>query len=305
MANWCERLLLLHHTVGVMGDAELMKTWSCPQWALVQQVTVLVINIIQPLMKNNSDSLVAPPFIGIAVTCREIIACSGSQFIWERIRVSTQVVGDVQPKNQISSLVEIFLGFCKGGLRLKRRSKDAQPCVQADPLSTFWVMAFVPMKLLTGSGGYNSNACRSPVGRVKPARWGCGELESLSMGQPRGAAVAVGRWALYDCSLEGQLIKGLKNTCGPWQVCESLVCNAGHVLERRLGRIFENVGKTLRSLKEIYTDHITELRLSSVRLPEKGLGSHWWVGGSWKLQQDAPHLGFSKRHYAALRSPGH
>lgn len=130
-----------------------MQSWWRRGLALsAQQVTVLVINIIRPLMKNNSNSLVAPPFIGIAVTCREIIACSGSQFIWERIRVSTQVVGDVQPKNQISSLGEIFLGFCKGGLRLKRRSKDAQPCVQADPLSTFWVMAFVPTKLWRVAG---------------------------------------------------------------------------------------------------------------------------------------------------------
>lgn len=57
------------------------------------------------------------------------------------------------------------------------------------------------------------------------------------------------------------------------------MCNAGHVLERRLGRIFENVGKTLRSLKQIYTDHITELWLSSVRLP---LRRAWALIGGWE-----------------------
>ena len=169
-----QRLLLLHRSVDVMGDAELMKTWSCPQWALVQQVTVLVINIIQPLMKNNSNSLVAPPFIGMAVTCREIIACSRSQFIRERIRVSTQVAGDVQPKNQISSFGEIFLGFCEGGLRLKR-SKDAQRCVQADPSSTFWVMVSVPTKLWPVAG----LTTRMPAG----ARW-------VEWSLPSGAVVS-------------------------------------------------------------------------------------------------------------------
>ena len=62
----------------------MMKRWSCPQWALVQQATVLMINTVQHLMNNNSHSLVkeflvAPPFIGMAVTCRVIIACSKSQ----------------------------------------------------------------------------------------------------------------------------------------------------------------------------------------------------------------------------------
>lgn len=58
-----------------------MKMWSCPQWALVQQVAALVISAVQHLMSSNSHSLVkefltVPPFIGMAVTCRVIIACS-------------------------------------------------------------------------------------------------------------------------------------------------------------------------------------------------------------------------------------
>lgn len=124
MVNWCKRLLSASHCWG-HGVAELMKT-SCPQWALVQQVTVLVISTVQHLMNNNAHSLVreflmAPPFRGMAVTCRVIIAFSKSQLIWERITVLTQVVRGMQPKNQLSSLGEIFLGFCEGGLSLKKQ----------------------------------------------------------------------------------------------------------------------------------------------------------------------------------------
>lgn len=71
-----------------MGVAELMKT-PCPQWALVQQVTVLVTGTVQHLMNNNAHSLVreffnGTPFRGMAVTCRVIIAFSKSHNLYER-----------------------------------------------------------------------------------------------------------------------------------------------------------------------------------------------------------------------------
>ena len=115
MVNWGKRLLSASHCWGP-GGAEMMKRWSCPQWALVQQAKVLVINSVQHLVDNNSHSLVkeflvAPPFIGVAVPCRVIIACSKSQLTWDRMTVLTQVVRDVLPKNQLSSLGEIFSGI--------------------------------------------------------------------------------------------------------------------------------------------------------------------------------------------------
>lgn len=63
-----------------------MKLMVLPSVALVQQVTVLVINIVQHLMNNNSHNLVkeflmVPTFIGVAVTCRVIIASSKSQLM--------------------------------------------------------------------------------------------------------------------------------------------------------------------------------------------------------------------------------
>lgn len=79
------------------------------------------------------------------------------------------------------------------------------------------------------------------------------------------------------------------------------MCNPGHVLESSLGRIIENMGKTLCSLKESYRSHYRAPAELGKITPWAGqgfpgrpcLGRHWSVGDSWTPQQDALHLCFS------------
>lgn len=96
-----------------MGVAELMKT-SCPQWALVQQVTVLVISTVQHLMNNNAHSLVreflmAPPFRGMAVIffVQRVLRGSskkGKEYVYPVVKITTSMFSSTVPSSKTAEV---------------------------------------------------------------------------------------------------------------------------------------------------------------------------------------------------------